>query len=156
MVSNNVIGPDAVFDKVKCYFPTPRRRTARVAFRRIIREFYIHRSHRVYSAATGKRIDNQISGRYLRYTGNRLRIIPVYPRRGDPKAKIGRPTNEAVKAIVHRLASLWVIHKGERTTISHRRFGQGPTKWESFVTDTLAELGYFNSRKYLERHSKLV
>lgn len=149
-------GPDAIFDEVKIYFPAPRRRVVRVAFRRVIREFYVHRSHRVYSAATGHRIDKQISGRYLRFTGNRLRLISVFPRRGGPKAKIGRPTNEAVQAVVHRLAALWVIHRGERTTISHRRFGQEPTAWESFVTKTLGALGYFNSRKYLEGHSKLV
>lgn len=149
-------GPDAIFDEVKSYFPTPKRRAARVSFRRIIRQFYIHRSHRVYSAATGRRIDNQISGAYLKFTGNRWRLIWVHPRRGNPKPKIGRPDNEAVQAVVHQLGALWVIYRGERTTISHRRFKQEPTRWEMFVADTLGGLGYYNSRKYLERHSKLV
>jgi hypothetical protein len=151
-----VRGPDAIFDKVKIYLPAPRRQAVRVSFRRIIREFYIHRSNRVYSAATGLRTDKKVSGAFLKFTGNRLRIIRVFPRKGGPKAKIGRPNNEAVQAVVHRLAALWVIHQGARTTISHRRFMQAPTKWELFVAETLGALGYLNSRKYLERHSKLV
>ena len=145
--------PDQIFDSVKQYLPAPWRMVARVTYRRMLREFYIHRSKRVYSPATGLRMDKQQIGARYRFTGNRFRHQKIYPSR--PR-KVGRPTNDAVQGLVHRLAQIWVKATKSRTTISHRRFRQSPTKWELFVQGTLAGLGYFNYRRYVEQHSKLV
>lgn len=145
--------PDQIFDSVKHYLPAPSRMAARITYRRILREFYIHRSNRVYSPATGLRIDKQQIGARYRFTGNRFRHQKIYPLR---PSKVGRPTNDAVQGLVHRLAHIWIKATNSRTTISHRRFGQSLTKWELFVQGTLAGLGYFNYRRYVERHSKLV
>jgi len=146
-------GPDAIFETVKHYLPTPARRAARVKFRRLIREFHIHKSTRVYCQKTGVRIDKQLIGLRRTFTGGRNRKVKIYPSRTKG---FGRPKNDAVEALVHRLGGFWATHTGSRTTISHRRFDQAPTQWELFAKGVLNKLGYFNVRKYLEIHSKLV
>lgn len=146
-------GPDQIFNSVKNYLPPPCRAAVRPAFRRLIREYHIHASSRVYCSATGCRIDKKKNGAAYRYTGNRLRKINKFPKR---PSRVGRPAKVALQGLVHRLGGLWAIYVKKRTTISTRRVKQSPTAWELFVKGTLAGLGHFNYRKYVELHSRLV
>lgn len=146
-------GPDEIFNSVQKHFRARDRRSIRVTFRRMVREYYIHNSQRVYSAGTGRRIDHKKIGAEYKFIGNRLRKINKTAKR--PRT-VGRPRNIALQGLVHRLGGLWALHTNNRTTISYRKFDQEPTRWELFAKEVLEGLGHFNYRKYLEIHSKLV
>lgn len=146
-------GPDIIFDAAKQYLPTSKRKYAQTRFRRIIREYYVHAAKRQYDPETGMRADRRPIGERYRRTGGRIRREKVFLRQARGR---GRPKNDAVETLVARLAIFWVSQVNKRPTISFRRLAQTPTQWELFVAEVLKHLGYFNARKYLERHSASV
>ena len=147
-------GPDKIYESAKRYLPVSKRPYARSPFRRLLREYFVHRAGFYYAHDSRFSARRTIIGERYVYTGNRTRLVK---RTGRIPKKVGRSPNTALEVLVARLAIYWITQTKQAPTIHHRGHQKNElTQWEQFMTATLNGLGYFNVRKYLEKHSASV
>ena len=142
---------DKIFEQVKQHFPVATRVSAKVTFRRLIRNYISYKSGATINIPTGRVSKKIIIGNRWVFTGGRWRRKPT---RLGSKSK-GRPSGLAVELLVSSLAYQWAVLNQKRTTISHKKYQQSPTKWECYLSDVLVRLGIFDTRRHAEKHAKL-
>ena len=144
---------DKIFDVIRNHLPTQSRREAMVSFRRAHRTYIVHKGgkSKTYGVKASRSI---IISAKIVFTGGRRRKIVKYLKPKHQRQGPGRPPNLPEEYLVSRLAFIWWKATKKRTSISYKRWGGAPTKYELFMKDVMAELGIFNYRKYLELHSQ--
>lgn len=144
---------DKIFKEVNHHLPSMSRGNARVAFRRVVREYLVYRAGK--SLVPGQKASTRILGSENRvFTGGRWRKVVRYLKPSWKGQGKGRPPNLPEEFLVSRLAFLWAKACRNRTSISYKRWATGETRYEQFMRDVLDKLRISNHRKYLELHSQ--
>ena len=145
---------DQIFARVKRHLPTPKRRLAAPIFRRAIRQYFVYSCRRFYVPWTWQARAKLVVGEKIVFTGGRRRRIKVHQRSPGSANGPGRPPNAALDFLVARLSWLWLRCHGKPSSMRHKGNQFDPTSYELFVSEVFAELGYFNWRRYIEKHSQ--
>jgi len=144
---------DKIFKAVDHHLPARSRGNAQVAFRRLVRQYFVFKAGK--SLAPGKKASTRIlASENLVFTGGRWRKVAQHLKPSWKGQGKGRPPNLPEEFLVSSLAFLWAKACRKRSSITYRRWALNQTRYEEFMGNVLAKLQISNHKKYLELHSQ--